>query len=326
MLKPSIPINAIIKATTLPLRFLSTALCMLWLVAISAHAQANASSQSTITFPAVPANVPYSEVAKLKANRPASTISYGELPQQKIYYWPALGIAKTNTLVFVHGGCWLEQFDIQHSLAFTTALSQQGFNVYSIEYRRTGNGGEWPVALNDVNSALVAIKAHLVANTSNSAFNQPVSLLGHSAGGHLATLAAIHNNTMAKGNATFARLHLLGLAPIIDLLSYANGNNSCQTAAPAFMGGTPKQQQEAYVLASPLSYALNFPSAQSQGSTLQSATMLVGSQDSIVPHAMAQHPQAAFVLVPNAGHFDWIHPGSPAFTMLINKLDAISAL
>ena len=54
--------------------------------------------------------------------------------------------------------------------------------------------------------------------------------------------------------------------------------------------------------------------------------MMVGTHDAIVPQNMAQHPSAEFLVIDQAGHFDWIHPGSDAFKQLVDKLTAISSV
>lgn len=269
-------------------------------------------------FPEVAPNVPYSEVAKLTASLHTAEISYGDLAEQKILFWPATGPKKNNTVIFIHGGCWLAQFDITHSLALTSGLASQGFDVFSIEYRRSGNGGEWPVALEDIQLALAAIHQELAL--TNKVYNLPVSLVGHSAGGHLATLAALN-----LPPEHFSKVHLFGLAPIIDLVAYAQGENSCQTATPAFMGGTAAEQVEAYKVANPLEYKKLIDKSSTSKSPLQSATMMIGKRDVIVPLSMAQHPDADFTVIDQAGHFDWIHPGSDAFKQLVAKLTAVGS-
>lgn len=285
--------------------------CLLWQsTMLGAQAQ---------VYPKVAPNVPYSAVAKLTPSLHASQISYGDLPDQKILFWPGLGEIQNNTLIFIHGGCWLAQFDIKHSFALTSALAQRGFDVYSIEYRRTGNGGEWPVALNDIQLAISVIQQKLAGDSA--VYNAPISIIGHSAGGHLATLAAVN-----IAPESFTNVHLFGLAPIIDLVAYAEGENSCQTATPTFMGGTPAQQEQAYKVANPLEYKRLIGASSTATTSLKSALMMVGNHDAIVPQNMAQHPSAEFLVIDQAGHFDWIHPGSDAFKQLVDKLTVLSSV
>jgi len=54
-----------------------------------------------------------------------------------LLWLPAEGNKKQNNLVvFIHGGCWLNAYDIKHSYALATALAQEGYAVWSLEYRR----------------------------------------------------------------------------------------------------------------------------------------------------------------------------------------------
>ena len=67
--------------------------------------------------------------------------------------------ADTNTdaplVILIHGGCWLNSFDVNHSRPLATALNHAGFAVLSLEYRRTGDpGGGWPSTLEDIQLAL----------------------------------------------------------------------------------------------------------------------------------------------------------------------------
>src|SRR4026209_857599 len=102
---------------------------------------------STLGAPAPP-------VAQLPAGRappPDQRISYGSGPLQ----FGNLRLPKRPgphpIVVFIHGGCWLSQYDIAHAAAFEQAIADSGFAVWSIEYRRVGNeGGGWPGTFSDI--------------------------------------------------------------------------------------------------------------------------------------------------------------------------------
>ncbi|MFT7506823.1 MAG: acetyl esterase/lipase [Gammaproteobacteria bacterium] len=64
--------------------------------------------------------------------------------------WRAKKVTKVKDLenkhanplvILIHGGCWLRAYDIQHTFALSTGLAQAGFNVWSLEYRRSGDIG-----------------------------------------------------------------------------------------------------------------------------------------------------------------------------------------
>ncbi|MEN8771382.1 MAG: alpha/beta hydrolase, partial [Glaciecola sp.] len=175
-------------------------------------------------------NVPYSAVAKLPQIPATKTVKYGMDPEQYFLYWPAqvndntaLEDAQRAPVIMIHGGCWLSAFDISHSIAQANGLAQAGHTVYSIEYRRSGEtGGGWPVTFADVMLGITSIIEALPENTTT------VNLIGHSAGGHLALLAAtdIQRHLSLLGRSEL-RFNIVGLAAIVDIKQYALGQNSC---------------------------------------------------------------------------------------------------
>jgi acetyl esterase/lipase len=83
-------------------------------------------------------NVSYPSILKLPQGTPAKTISYGDDALQFCELWLPPGKAQVTKplLVFIHGGCWLNAYDIKHVYAATHALSQAGFAVWSLQFLR----------------------------------------------------------------------------------------------------------------------------------------------------------------------------------------------
>jgi len=265
-------------------------------------------AQELVQFPSAPKNTPYSLVASLDSNQPTSTFVYAnEHVDQYAAYWRANKASK-GVVVFIHGGCWLSAFDMSHAYAFATGLSQAGYDVWSIEYRRAGNGGEWPVALEDIVLGLQKIEVLAEAGINL----EHISIVGHSAGGHLAAMLGLQLLDVLPNSVKQA--DVIGLAAIIDVAQYAKGENSCQTATPKFMAGMPDEQPQAYYLAKPSNFA-------AMGAKLGQFQLLQGTADSIVPESQAHHKNAETVKLDGVGHFDWIHPGSDAFKHLLKQLE-----
>lgn len=247
-------------------------------------------------------NVSFSDVAALKNRSPDKVIAYGDSPLQFGELWlPSSATPEypAPLVVFVHGGCWLNAFSIDHSRAFSEHLAASGYAVWSIEYRRTGDeGGGWPGSYEDVLRGI----NHVNQLSDSRIDKSKIALSGHSAGGHLVLLAASDTELNLQADI------VIGLAPIVDLKAYALGDNSCQVATPQFMGGPPNQRMEDYTVANPSERVALYP-----------VISIHGDQDAIVPTAQSlDHLKTQ--IVEGAGHFDLIHPHTPAFQALLKAL------
>lgn len=287
---------------------------------VSASGQNRDPNQAQTQTPAsMRTQVGYGELLSLETRPSDSTITYGEDPLQRVEVWRATAPANT-ALVFIHGGCWLNAYDLNHAKGFYHALAEKGITTYAVEYRRTGDeGGGWPGSLHDVSAGITASLDDVARNNSK----QTVVLAGHSAGGHLALLAAqslgaVSPGTMSPGaiksghvNNTNVQIQsVLGLAAITDVAKYAMGTNSCQSSTTAFMGGEPSTAESAYIAATPDSSKSDIP-----------FHLLHGSSDSIVPVHHASLTGAASTIVPSGGHFDWLHPESTSFHALLEVIN-----
>jgi acetyl esterase/lipase len=257
-------------------------------------------AQSYIPFPKVDNNVAYSEVAVLPFTAADEKIVYGTGSLQYALLWRAKQLEnkqKNPLVILIHGGCWLSAYDIQHTYALSTGLAQAGFNVWSIEYRRSGDiGGGWPNTYADVKAGILAS-----ANYNSGEFDLAKSVLvGHSAGGHLALLA---------GGAIPQLKGVIGLAAITDIQEYAAGTNSCQKVTKDFMQGMPKDKPAEYLLANPSKQPLHV-----------NTVILQGNKDNIVPAFNLDKLERKVIMLDGIGHFDWIHPGSEAFRTLPQHL------
>jgi acetyl esterase/lipase len=109
-------------------------------------------------------------------------------------------------LVLIHGGFWRAEWDRRHTRPLADAFRREGFVVATPEYRRTGDGGGWPATFDDVGNALATIPVQL------DDLSVPVTtttLVGHSAGGHLALWLASEGLPIDR---------VVGLAPVGDLV------------------------------------------------------------------------------------------------------------
>ena len=227
-------------------------------------------------------------------------ISYGEELSQFGRLWLPEGNNK-GTVIFIHGGCWMKEYDIEHSQAFSTALASAGYAVWSIEYRRTGDlGGGWPGTFMDVISGINKLN-----DLGKFDLNmERLVLMGHSAGGHLAILAGARSDLLDVKPSL-----VLGLAAITDVETYARGVNSCQKSASQFMGGGPDKFPDMYKEVQAVSYGVD-----------PNTVLLFGTNDQIVQSSQALLLGARSLRQEGAGHFDWIHPGTDAFRTILAVL------
>jgi dipeptidyl aminopeptidase/acylaminoacyl peptidase len=130
---------------------------------------------------------------------PASTVSYGPHHEQVADLWLPDGPGPHPGVVLVHGGCWRAEYrrDLENRVA--ADLAARGLAVWNVEYRRLDCDGDWPVPLDDVVAAATALPEEID--------RERVALAGHSAGGHLALLAA--GRVRVRG--------VLAQAPVCDL-------------------------------------------------------------------------------------------------------------
>lgn len=272
------------------------------IVMLMTLATATPLSAAEYDYPATSANVSFAAVQALSWRASDRRLAYGDDPLQFGRLWLPTTTDRQVTLIFIHGGCWLNEYDMTHTYAFATALADAGYTVWSLEYRRTGDsGGGWPGTFADIQSGI-----NFLSEDDMDVATDSVGLLGHSAGGHLALLAGSRLEQL-----TVDVDLVVGLAAISDVTRYAAGSNSCEIATLAFMAGTPEQKPAAYADANPVTHGVH-----------PNSVMLWGDADAIVAPDQAELDGASAILSPGAGHFDWVHPGTPAFSRLLELLDA----
>jgi acetyl esterase/lipase len=133
-------------------------------------------------------------------------ITYGNLPRQILdIYTPTTATQKPITIVFFYGGAW-ESGD-KHQYRFVAqALAEEGYRVIVPDYR------VYPEVLfpGFMSDAALAVK-WAATNT-----DQPLVLMGHSAGAHMAALLALNKNYLGADQQRIAGL--IGLSGPYDFL------------------------------------------------------------------------------------------------------------
>ena len=257
------------------------------------------------------------QVNKLPSSPADHRIQYGKDPFQ----FGDLRLPKTSgrhpVAVVIHGGCWKSRFaDLQNTAALSSALTNSGLATWNIEYRRIDNpGGAWPGTFEDV--------ANAVDYLSVLAKDYPLDLkrvivIGHSAGGHLATWVAARPR-LSQQSPLFSKEPLpvkgvVNLAGPADLESFLPLQNSVcgDTVITKLIGGSPSEMPQRYKEASPVNL---LPIGIKQ-------ILIIGAQDKAVPpesgkkyeeDAKKKGDDVRLIVIENASHFEVIAPGSVAW-------------
>lgn len=228
-------------------------------------------------------------------------------------------------MVFVHGGCWLSAFDRKHARSLAAAVAARGVTVWNLEYRRVGNpGGGWPGTFDDIATGVDYVR-NLVGPFGLDTTRMVVA--GHSAGGHFALWVASRGKLPSgPGSRTPLRPRaILALAGVPNLADVASSKEPvCGDAVARLMGGSPADHAEAYHLASPDQW-LPFGIRQ---------VVLTGADDRIVPpdlsrtfaaKATSAGDKVELVVVPGAGHFEVVSPGTPAGKRVVDLVVTLTA-
>lgn len=111
------------------------------------------------------------------------TRPYGELPDQVgDLLLPPDVAGPLPVVVLVHGGFWREPYRRDTLAPLAAAIAAGGYATWNVEYRRVGaSGGGYPETTDDVLAAFDAL-----SGLPASLDLDRVTVVGHSAGGHLA--------------------------------------------------------------------------------------------------------------------------------------------
>ena len=236
----------------------------------------------------------------LEAEQPAPTesLSYGPEPEQVAdIFRPTDSRAPIGLVMFIHGGYWRPPVDRQHARSLARALADEGYLTCSIEYRRVP--GEPDLMIADIGRALDRLPA-LTGHGETTP-----TLVGHSAGGHLALVTATRHPGLVAG--------VVALAPVTDLRA-AEALNLGSGAVAAFLGEPATARPDLDPVRCP--------------APVVSITVIHGARDSIVPTAQAHSLAEAWpeicqvVVVDDSAHFELIDPRSAAWAVVVGEVHA----
>jgi acetyl esterase/lipase len=179
------------------------------------------------------------------------TYSYGPDRSQRADLYLPRGAGTHPVMILIHGGSWTARYGRIVMRGLAGDLLRRGWAVWNIEYRRVGNGGGWPATFADVAAAI-----DYLAGVAAPLDLDRVSVLGHSAGGHLALWAAARERLPADapghldGAPRVPLQRVIAQAAVCDLTdAYRRWHGG---AVQALMGAAPQDAPERYASADPM--------------------------------------------------------------------------
>jgi acetyl esterase/lipase len=220
------------------------------------------------------------------------TVAYGDRPEQVLDLHLPPGEGPVPVVVLVHGGCFRAVYGRDLDAALAADAAARGHAAVNVEYRRLGQGGGWPATLDDVCAALAIVPAldpRLQAGR--------IALVGHSAGGYLALLAATR---AAPGSVR----GVVAQAPVADLEA-AVRLGVCAGAAEALLAaGAP----------SPIHAPPAVPQLVVHGDADEHVPVAIG-------RAYARAAGARYVELAGCGHMEHLDPAHAAWRTAAAWLD-----
>ncbi|HEV8695164.1 MAG TPA: alpha/beta hydrolase [Lysobacter sp.] len=231
---------------------------------------------------------------------PDQVVAYGDAPDQVAdVRFGSSGAEAQPLVVIVHGGFWRPQYGRDQLGPMAAALAAAGWTVAAIGYRRIPANPD--ASVDDVVLALERLPARV------SRHDGRVIVIGHSAGGHLALLAALRPQPALAG--------VLALAPAADLrlaheLALGNG------AVAAYLGDDPNVREDL--------------DPQRLPSPAVATRLLHGDDDAVVPLVVSEsyhaaHPDVSLQRL-DCGHFALIDPQSAAWSGVVRELGWLSGM
>ena len=151
-------------------------------------------------------------------------------PRQYLDLYVPRGAAGVPVVVFVHGGFWVHQdknyfqpvVGLYRNVGI--ALARRGIATAVIDYRLVSLPDvTFDDQLSDVEAAITWVHDHIAEYGGN---RDTMVLAGHSAGGHIAALAAFDEARLASdGVPTGALRAYAPLSPILDLQAFAQSSS-----------------------------------------------------------------------------------------------------
>ncbi|MCY4020099.1 MAG: alpha/beta hydrolase [Chloroflexi bacterium] len=250
--------------------------------------------------------------------------SYGKDAQQFGELYLPASAPPHPAIVLIHGGGYQERYDLKPMGSVARALADDGFAVWNIEYRRAGNGGDFPHMFLDVGGAADHLRR--LADRHSLDLDSVLSV-GHSAGGHLALwLAGRHKAPAASPLYAADSLPIAGvvaLAPIADV-RFAVEKKLSSDALLLVMGGIPEDVPANYDAGSPRDL---LPVGRPQAHIVGTEDVAIMKNVKVyLAAAVSAGDKAQLIEAPRGGHFEIVSTAAPAFRIVRETIRNMRAL
>ena len=236
--------------------------------------------------------------------------------------------------VVLHGGCWRSIYaDLRNADALADALRDEGIATWNVEYRCVDQeGGGWPGTFLDAGSATDYLRT--LAGDHDLDLDRVITI-GHSAGGHLALWTAARHRLPGESPLwTADPLPLRGTVVLGgpgDLRGFTpHADAECRQDVVSELLGDPGVSSEEPEGRAESRYRCGSPVALLPLGLPQ--VMISAEHDWVVPPELGVAYAAAcraagdpvdHVVIPNAGHHEFMVPGSvtwPAVRQAVHSL------
>jgi acetyl esterase/lipase len=251
------------------------------------------------------------KVNALPHSEPYIRASYGFGPIQVGELRLPPGKGPFPVAIVIHGGCYLKRMaDMKMMSPLATALTARGFATWNIEYRALGDDGAgWPGTFEDW--AMAADHLRWLAKTEPLDLTRVIAV-GHSSGGHAAMWLAARPQLSGKlkGDDPVPIKAAVNIDGPEDPARYEPDQREIcgQEVLNQMFGGSPQAAADHWRDGNP---AQRLPLHAHQ-LLVASALMSGAAADAYAARARAAG-DTVDVLKLDAGHFDPIAPGTPAW-------------
>jgi acetyl esterase/lipase len=212
-------------------------------------------------------------------------------------------------VVMIHGGYWQAIYNLIHAGHLCADLATHGIATWNVEYRRLGDpGGGWPAVLEDASAALEHVRELARAYLLDL---DRLVVMGHSAGGQLALLAATRTTLPLRA--------AISLSGVVDALAiHRTGDDN--GAITRLLGGTHEEMPDRWREASP---RRQLPLGMRYVLACGTEDVHWGPNEEMAAAARAAGDDVELLPLHGAGHFELVDPLASEWGVIRGKLDEL---